>query len=472
MASVTPDVEIGPGPKLKDGTRLGDLIDLDYREVGMRVLSDEEIYRLEMKYLFPKIWNMVGHESEIPEAGDYMMRYVGEDSIIVSRARDGEIHAMLNVCPHRGMQVCRAEGGRGTQFKCPYHGWIFSNTGKLIGTPVAVEQMEGTLRSREELGLRKARVEVRAGLIFVNFDENAESLDEFLGGYGWYLDMMFDRTPEGLEVFGPPQRVMIDANWKAAGEQHNTDGYHLVSLHASLLELSLLADSDEDGEAEPPAQLGMNVSCNGHALRCIDITVPYLTQYRDKLKPGMTPMERLAVMPPAGMRPDQVPSLPEKFSEEQLRVLSHNPPNAGGLFPNGGVFSVQSADSSGNASGFLCLHLFVPKGPKKFELFNWFLVEKNTTPEQKAAFSRAANLQFGPSGVVEPDDADTWPQMTDSAQGALGAESKLRYQAILGENRPEGFPGPGKVYDGFAKDDCQWEYWKQYFARMTAEGVA
>jgi phenylpropionate dioxygenase-like ring-hydroxylating dioxygenase large terminal subunit len=468
-------VVIGPGPTLRDGTRFGDLFDPEFREVSMRVLSDEEIYRLEMKYLFPKIWNLVGHVSEIPESGDYMMRHVGEDAVIITRDRNGDIHAMLNVCTHRGMQVCRAEGGKGTQFKCPYHGWIFSNTGKLLGAPIAPEKMEGTLRSREELGLRKARVETRAGLIFVNFDQEAESLDEFLGGYGWYLDLMFDRTESGIEVFGPPQRFLINANWKCPGEQHNVDGFHLISLHASLTELALLSKAGEEVTDEDAfAQNGANISCNGHALRLIDLTVPYLEPYRGVIKPGMDVMERLQAMPPAGMRPDQVPQLRDRFDDGQLKVLADMAPNAGGLFPNGGIFSVQSLDSSGQISGFLCLHLFVPKGPHHFEMFNWFLVEKDTTPEQREVFSRAANLQFGVSGVVEPDDADTWPQMTDSARGALGSESKLRYQAILGEHMPpnyEDFPGPGKVFYGFSKDDCQFEYWKQYFSRMTKEGV-
>src|SRR5271154_2593517 len=67
------------GAVLSDGMRLTELIDIDKREVAMRVLSDPEVYRLEMEHIFYKSWICVGHDSEIPNPGDFMLRYVGED---------------------------------------------------------------------------------------------------------------------------------------------------------------------------------------------------------------------------------------------------------------------------------------------------------------------------------------------------------------------------------------------------------
>src|SRR5208282_2602642 len=95
------------GAILADGTRMSDLIDTEYREVAMRVLDDEELYRLELKQIFARAWTAVAHEDEIPDVGDYVLRCVGEDELIISRGENGEITAALNVCSHRGVKVCR-----------------------------------------------------------------------------------------------------------------------------------------------------------------------------------------------------------------------------------------------------------------------------------------------------------------------------------------------------------------------------
>src|SRR3546814_15834886 len=75
----------------------------------LRVMNDEGIYRLEMERIFAKTWLLLGHESEIPKSGDFIVRDMGEDNVIVTRDRQGEIHVSLNVCPHRGMKVCLGE---------------------------------------------------------------------------------------------------------------------------------------------------------------------------------------------------------------------------------------------------------------------------------------------------------------------------------------------------------------------------
>src|SRR5262245_18292078 len=94
-----------PRPTLSDGKRVGDLIDVDRREVSMRVYSDPEIFRLEMDRIFARSWLRLGHVSEIPNRGDYVLAYMGEDSVIVIRGQDDEVAVLLNVCAHRGMEV-------------------------------------------------------------------------------------------------------------------------------------------------------------------------------------------------------------------------------------------------------------------------------------------------------------------------------------------------------------------------------
>src|SRR5207253_7869010 len=95
--------------------------------------------------LWNKSWLIVAHETEIPKAGDFVTRDLGADPVIVSRARGGEINVLLNVCRHRGMEVCRTEAGNAKQFRCSYHGWVYDAEGAFIGAPVNHENMHGDI---------------------------------------------------------------------------------------------------------------------------------------------------------------------------------------------------------------------------------------------------------------------------------------------------------------------------------------
>src|SRR3546814_16103470 len=75
---------------------------------------------------------------------------------------------------------------------------------------------------------------------------------------------------------------------------------------------------------------------------------------------------------------------------------------------------------------------------------------------------------MGSSGTIEQDDTDTWPHMTRNARGAMGKRQTLKYGALLGENKPDDWPGGGSVYDGFTKDDNQWKWWLAYRDLMLA----
>src|ERR1700749_833025 len=219
------------GPVLSDGTPLSDLVNLRTREVSMRVLADPEIHKLELQKLFAKTWLLLGHETEIPNKGDFMLRWMAQDQVIVSRAADGKVHVSLNVCPHRGMKVCTADSGNAKVQRCIYHGWAFRSDGSFIGSPVEKEQMHGNVFEKSELGLRQAKVHSYGGLIFANWDHEGQTFEDFLGPMKFYYDMLFLRTDGGLEILGPPQRYLIPANWKAAAEQSAADGYHTLTLH-------------------------------------------------------------------------------------------------------------------------------------------------------------------------------------------------------------------------------------------------
>jgi phenylpropionate dioxygenase-like ring-hydroxylating dioxygenase large terminal subunit len=459
------DLVVTSSPVLSDGKTFDDLIDVAYREVDLRVLTDPEIYRLELDRLFARAWTVLAHEDEIPNPGDFVLRYVGQDEVIVSRAADGAISAVLNVCTHRAAKLCRFDAGNSNRFTCAYHGWAFRPDGKFLGSPIPREKMHGELRSKDELGLLEARVDTSWGMVFATFDPEAPSLRDYIGPMAWYWDMMFGRTHNGITVLGAPQRFTIRANWKCAAEQFAGDIFHTLNLHKSMQELELLST---DGPVQEPAMAGLSASHNGHFVRLFDLAEDhYINALKGQSLKDLDAAERLRLSPPPGMNADMVDDLFERFEPDRLKILAEQPPQVGQLFPNVGALAMPFPMPDGSVSAFFTWRAWVPKGPEEFELFSWTVVERDAPQELRDQMRLMTAATFGTSGFVEVDDTDTWPAQTKASRGALGRKQKLRYQAIRGEVKPSGFPGPGQVYDGFARDDTQWEFWIEYLKYMT-----
>ena len=116
------------------------------------------------------------------------------------------------------------------------------------------------------------------------------------------------------------------------------------------------------------------------------------------------------------------------------------------------------------------MHTYNPKGPDAFEFVNYIFAERDAPEDVKRDMLQNAIQQTGTSGVIEQDDADTWPAISRNAHGAVGKTVTLKYQALTGDRRPEGWTGGGFVYDGFTKDDTQWNWWLNY-RRLMASGL-
>lgn len=455
------------------GNAIDDYIYEDTREVSLAAMSDEALYQAELEKLFGMSWNLLGHESEIPGPNDYMVRPMGEDMVIVARDREGEIHVSLNVCPHRGMRVALGESGTTAVHKCIYHGWAFRPNGDFIGAPVDKEQMHGNICSKAELGLEKARLHLYGGLIFATWNIDGPSFEEFLGDAKFYFDMLWNRTDGGLEVLGPPQKVAVDCNWKCSGEQSGGDGFHTLTLHRWMMEAGLTGAGDNADGSDPsdmaPAMYGINVNANGHSVRCIPIEMTFRVA-KNMSPENMSLEERLDVLPPPGITRDLVPQLYKHLSEDQIKLLVHAAPQVGGMFPNVNFLFVYAPQPDGEVLGAMAIHIIVPKGVGKSEFWTWLFAEKDCPEEIKEKMLRNGVQQVGTSGLIEQDDTDAWPHISLAARGYKARKNMtLKYQAILGENKPEKWPGGGKVYAGFSKDDSQWDWWMAYRRAMTKE---
>lgn len=448
--------KLGDELVLSDGTRFSDLIDKERREVSQRVFADPEIFELELKHIWAKTWIVIGHESEVPKSGDFVTRRIGSDPVIMVRKRDGEIECLLNVCPHRGTVVCRTSAGNGPVFRCIYHGWIFNLDGSFRGAPFQSE-MYGEQIDRARMGLRRARVEVFAGIVFANWDEDAPPLSEHLGDFKFYLNLMFNTTERGYEVVGPPQRFVIDANWKTASEQFASDAAHAAQLHRSLADLYPV-DRGNPGHWQMYAP---KVSTpQGHSVICFD------QRPRFAMMPGgesLTASEKLTMMPPSGVSPELIPELVKKFSPAELQLLADTPPSNGGMFPNVGLWNGVGGLADGTPAGFCSVRTYVPLGVDKFEFTMWVLVARDASEETRDLVRRTQSLMQGAGGFVESDDAEVWPSIGQSAKGYISRQNTMKYWLESGHNPPEDWPEHGSIHTGMAKDDTQWKWWQHYF---------
>ncbi|WP_323846547.1 aromatic ring-hydroxylating dioxygenase subunit alpha [Microbulbifer magnicolonia] len=181
------------------------------------------VYRRELETIMFRSWHYAGHVSQLAQAGDYFLFELADESVILARGDDGRIHGLINSCRHRGSRVCEAQAGNRKTFVCPYHGWVYERDGALRAAR-AMECLQGF--EKEKLGLKKVRVAVRFGLIFINFDAGAADFAAHMA----LLDRQM--APYRLEraKIAHRQTYPVDANWKIALGNY-LECYHCQTAH-------------------------------------------------------------------------------------------------------------------------------------------------------------------------------------------------------------------------------------------------
>jgi phenylpropionate dioxygenase-like ring-hydroxylating dioxygenase large terminal subunit len=212
--------------------RLDSLVDVDRGVISREIFVNEEIYRRELERIFARAWLFVGHESQIPKPGDFLVSSMGEESVILCRDRAGRIHVFLNSCRHRGMRVCRYDEGSTVEFMCPYHGWSYTTDGTLVGVPFLKDAYGPQLDTSQWGLIQVAQMENYKGTIWATWDRSAPSFLDYLGGYRLYLDLLLDAwdgREGGTRVMGGIHKWLIPCNWKFPAENFSGDRYHGVS---------------------------------------------------------------------------------------------------------------------------------------------------------------------------------------------------------------------------------------------------
>lgn len=421
--------------------------------IPLRIFNDADIFELELRRIFARSWVFIGHETEIPNPGDYAIRYIGRDPFIFVRDQAGSIRVLFNSCRHRGSQLCRVEKGNAKTFTCPYHGWTYRADGTLFAVPSQNEGYKNLTLADWSL-FPAPNVTNYRGLVFASLDPAAPSFEQYIGKYRWYLDMQCQLTKGGMEVIGEPHRWQVDANWKQGAENFNGDSSHTSVTHRSALQVGV------GGQAAIGAlgkSRGVHVSeCDGHA---ISIRM---------LEPGKTAYW----MYPKGV----VDNLNhEGLDEAQLDIASRSIVNDGTIFPNFSFIHVVLTDSNDRPpAGFLSFRVWQPLAPGKTEIWNWILAPKEASPEYKRRAYRVGMSSFSPAGSFEPDDVAVFGSIARSAS-TLFAEMndvKLNYQMGLGsmsdvETLPD-WPGPGVAAASNAGEEGLRTFHRSWYRHMVA----
>ena len=194
---------------------------------------DPAVFALEQERIFGRVWLYVGHESEVPKAGDYLLTRLGPDEVILVRREDGGLALLHNRCAHRGARVVSEPSGNTRQLRCPYHAWSYRLDGTLIGVPLA----DGYADPSALPGLRAVpRVESYRGFVFASHAATGPSLRDFLGGLRSAFDNLLDRAPAArITRFGGSLRLEYRGNWKMFME-NAVDLVHPGFVHKSSVE--------------------------------------------------------------------------------------------------------------------------------------------------------------------------------------------------------------------------------------------
>jgi phenylpropionate dioxygenase-like ring-hydroxylating dioxygenase large terminal subunit len=195
-----------------------------------RAFTDPGVFDWELERIF-RDWICVGHASSVSEPGDYVMREVGGDSVVVMAGDDGRPHAFLNVCRHRGARlISDPEGSVRRRLVCPYHAWSYGLDGELKST----RHMEGVEDFDTSCwGLIPVRVATVGGLVLVDLSGEADDVAEHVGDLGVHLEhyRVGDLERGGRIVYD------VEANWKAIAENYS-ECLHCPGVHPELNALS------------------------------------------------------------------------------------------------------------------------------------------------------------------------------------------------------------------------------------------
>ncbi|MDN5744677.1 MAG: aromatic ring-hydroxylating dioxygenase subunit alpha [Nocardioidaceae bacterium] len=370
----------------------GDIASLveDDRFAG-RAYTDPEIFAEEMERIFYRTWVWVAHEGELPHKGSFKTTQVGQQPVIVTRDRKGTFHTLVNRCRHRGATVCDLPKGKANGFTCPYHNWSYALDGRLRGIPYP-EGYEGVV-DKADFPLHRLRTESYLGMIWATFNEDAEPLEDFLGGALPWMEKFFKQSNGYPTKVTGIHKFRFKGNWKIQLE-NTTDGYHFPMVHKSWMASVDAETADMMSFMNDPEAVTHDLG-NGHAAAI--------------MAPGNSDLDIDDGTPLQSRFDHVIDELREsgEYSEEQIRRFVRSIHGAGfnlNIFPNVSM-------------SISFLRVLVPIAVDETEIWHISLgMEEGPECINRERLRIHEHFQ-GPFGFGSPDDSEGWERVQMGAVG-------------------------------------------------------
>jgi phenylpropionate dioxygenase-like ring-hydroxylating dioxygenase large terminal subunit len=395
---------------------------------------DPEIFARELETIWYKVWVYIGHESEIPQPGDFVRRAIGLQPVLLVRGKDGAINVFFNRCRHRGNMVCHLEHGNAAAFRCPYHGWTYTNNGALI-EPTFAEGYDAGLR-KEDFGLTPLpRVDTYRGLIFASVSPQGISLDEHLGGVTEFIDLFMDLSPSGeIDVRTGIQKLRYAGNWKFMPENSMEGDYHGPFIHKVAFALhSKRTGFDISSLYKNEIPDVIRSIAGGHMVE-------------DYRKAAIAPPQR----EPSPARKAYAAALEQRYGPEKARALLTTIAPLIYVFPN---------------LLYLMTHIRVVQPVSVDETFVYYqpVLLKDAPDEINVGRLRDHEFMFGAAGFISPDDIE----IMERNQIALHAAGNEWLFIGRGAHRDKTLPDGGSI--GHTMDENHIRAFWQHYARVMSE---
>ena len=356
------------------------------------IFTDPDLFEIEMKHIFEGNWVYLAHESQIAGVNDWFSTWAGRVPVIITRDKAGELNALINACSHRGASLCRRRRGNSRVFVCPFHGWSFTNDGKLLK---AKDESTGaypeSFNTDGSHDLKKlARFGNYRGFLFGSLDPDVMPLEDYLGETKVIIDQIVDQAPAGIEVLAGNSSYTFEGNWKLQME-NGCDGYHVSSVHYNYARtMSRRAEGgtkavDADGWSK--AVSGIYGFDNGHILLWTTV-----------LNPEVRPVW------------DQREELEQRLGKERAGFIVGQSRNLA-LYPN--VFLMDQFSTQ--------IRVVRPLAVDRTEVTIYCFGPKGESADLRATRIRQYEDFFNVSGMGTPDDLEEFRtcQSTYAAAGDL-----------------------------------------------------
>jgi phenylpropionate dioxygenase-like ring-hydroxylating dioxygenase large terminal subunit len=189
-----------------------------------------------MDRIYSRAWVYVGHDSQVPDPGDFATLMIGRQPVVMTRHTDGQVCVIYNRCGHRGAKICIENQGHADLFRCTYHGWTFKTDGTLDAVSMPRGYADSFDTNDPRLGMGQLpRVENYRGFVFASLSADGPDLATHLGHARDSIDELVDKAPDGaVDLTGGVHKYIFRGNWKLQME-NTVDMYHVPFSHESTL---------------------------------------------------------------------------------------------------------------------------------------------------------------------------------------------------------------------------------------------